>query len=208
MADEEETSFAYKIVLIGDSGVGKTNIVRQFVAGTLPTTAHPTIGVEFATKVIKLRDNTKVKAQIWDTAGQERYKAITSAHYRNALGALLVYDITKYDTFDDAKRWADELKFHTGNEVKIVLIGNKLDIVKEDPSERKVRVEEAQEYARSNGMLFKETSAIQNENIEESFKSLLEEVHVKEKLHPSPKKEKKVISVGGYTRPQEEKCAC
>lgn len=90
----EDYQHIYKIVLLGDSGVGKTHILNRYVKKEPPQRPMSTIGVEFATLAVSLRDGSKVKAQIWDTAGQEKYRAITSAHYRNAVGALLVYDIT------------------------------------------------------------------------------------------------------------------
>jgi small GTP-binding protein domain len=101
---EEEYDFLYKIVLVGDSNVGKTNLISRYIKNTLPKNSNPTIGVEFATRVVPLRSGGTVKAQIWDTAGQERYYAIVSAHYRRAIGALLVYDVTNLKTFSNTKK--------------------------------------------------------------------------------------------------------
>lgn len=98
----------------------------------------PTIGVEFATRNVTLPSGGTVKAQIWDTAGQERYKAITSAHYKRAVGALLVYDITKEQTFYSASKWMTELKEHAETDIVIMLVGNKLDLVKKNPNLRRV----------------------------------------------------------------------
>ena len=102
----------YKIILVGDASVGKTCLLTQYLKGQMPKTTAPTIGVEFATKNVALRNGGTVKAQIWDTAGQERYRAICSAHYRRALGALLVYDVTKENTFGNLKSWLENLKAH------------------------------------------------------------------------------------------------
>ena len=99
----------YKIILIGNMNVGKTCLMTQYVQNTLPKFTVPTIGVEFATKNVQLRNGGTVKAQIWDTAGQEKYKAICRAHYKRALGALLVYDITSRETFDELDTWIENL---------------------------------------------------------------------------------------------------
>ena len=134
----EEFDYLYKIVLVGDAGVGKTHILCQYIKGTTPQSAMPTIGVEFATRNVTLPSGGTVKAQIWDTAGQERYKAITSAHYKRAIGALLVYDITKEQTFYSASKWITELKEHAEKDIVIMLVGNKLDLVKKNPNLRRV----------------------------------------------------------------------
>lgn len=101
-----------------------------------------------------------MKAQIWDTAGTERFKAITSAHYRKSVGALVVYDVTKKETFIHVKKWLDELKDHAEPDIVVVLVGNKVDLVQDDPRERQVTVEEAQEFADKHKLLFYESSAV------------------------------------------------
>ena len=116
-------------MIIGDTSVGKTHLLHRFVKGQLPKSAVPTIGVEFATKTVTLKDGGKVKAQIWDTAGQERYRSITSANYRKAVGALLVYDITKEKTYDNVNKWLEDLKLMAEPDIVIILVGNKLDLV-------------------------------------------------------------------------------
>jgi len=165
-----------KIILVGDANVGKTHILNRYIKGTLPKHNVPTIGVEFATRVVDLPNGVKVKAQIWDTAGQERYRAITSAHYRKALGALVVYDVTKEKTFDSVTRWVEELKYHAEPDIVIVLVGNKVDLVEKNPSLRKVKREKAQELAQEYNMTFEETSAITSENVNDVFERLLKEV--------------------------------
>eukprot|EP01036_Dinobryon_divergens_P032180 gene32180-41720_t len=111
MAKDEEYDYLFKVVLIGDSGVGKSNLLSRFTRNEFNLESKSTIGVEFATKSIQV-DSKIVKAQIWDTAGQERYRAITSAYYRGAVGALLVYDISKRSTFENVERWLKELRDH------------------------------------------------------------------------------------------------
>lgn len=115
------------VVLIGDSGVGKSNLLLRFTKNDFLMESKSTIGVEFATRTLKVSGKT-IKAQIWDTAGQERYRAITSAYYRGAVGALLVYDITKKQTFDNTERWLTELREHADEDIVILLVGNKSDL--------------------------------------------------------------------------------
>ena len=103
--ENDEYDYLFKIVLIGDSGVGKSNLLSRFTKNEFNLESKATIGVEFATKAITLENGQHVKAQIWDTAGQERYRAITSTYYRGALGALLVYDITRSKSFESVERW-------------------------------------------------------------------------------------------------------
>uniref|UniRef100_A0A8D2KT98 Ras-related protein Rab-25 n=1 Tax=Varanus komodoensis TaxID=61221 RepID=A0A8D2KT98_VARKO len=116
-----------EVVLIGDSGVGKSNLLSRFTRNEFNLESKSTIGVEFATRSIQV-DSKTVKAQIWDTAGQERYRAITSAYYRGAVGALLVYDIAKYLTYENAERWLKELQDHADTSIVIMLVGNKSDL--------------------------------------------------------------------------------
>uniref|UniRef100_A0A671VWV2 Ras-related protein Rab-25 n=1 Tax=Sparus aurata TaxID=8175 RepID=A0A671VWV2_SPAAU len=120
-------SFSSTVVLIGDSGVGKSNLLSRFTRNEFNLESKSTIGVEFATRSIQV-DGKTIKAQIWDTAGQERYRAITSAYYRGAVGALLVYDIAKHLTYENVERWLKELRDHADNNIVIMLVGNKSDL--------------------------------------------------------------------------------
>ncbi|XP_066501070.1 RAB11a, member RAS oncogene family, like isoform X3 [Hoplias malabaricus] len=124
---EEEYDYLFKVVLIGDSGVGKSNLLSRFTRNEFNLESKSTIGVEFATRSIQVEGKT-IKAQIWDTAGQERYRAITSAYYRGAVGALLVYDIAKHLTYENAERWLKELQDHADSNIVIMLVGNKSDL--------------------------------------------------------------------------------
>lgn len=140
-----------------------------------------TIGVEFATKSIKT-DNKTIKAQIWDTAGQERYRAITSAYYRGAVGALLVYDISKHGTFVNVERWLRELREHADSSIVIMLVGNKSDL----RHLRAVSTEEAIAFAESNGIAFIETSAMDSTGVESAFQRILTEIYQKMSRKPTP----------------------
>jgi Ras-related protein Rab-11A len=130
------------VVLIGDSGVGKSNLLSRFTRNEFNLDSKSTIGVEFATRSIQV-DAKTIKAQIWDTAGQERYRAITSAYYRGAVGALLVYDISKHQTYDNVTRWLKELRDHADSNIVIMLVGNKSDL----RHLRAVPTEEAKQFA-------------------------------------------------------------
>jgi len=173
----EELVDVYKVVLVGDADVGKTFLSSQYTRSELPSHPHHTIGVEFATKTVPLEFGGTVKAQIWDTAGQERYRAFTSAHYRNAMGALLVYDITQEKTFQNINRWAEELRAHALPDIVIMLVGNKSDLVEESPEKREVLMETAQQMASAGGMLFIETSAVNGVKVNEAFELLLKEIY-------------------------------
>mmetsp|Transcript_10649 Transcript_10649/g.22386 ORF Transcript_10649/g.22386 Transcript_10649/m.22386 type:complete len:220 (-) Transcript_10649:319-978(-) len=169
---DEEYDYLFKVVLIGDSGVGKSNLLSRFTRNEFNLESKSTIGVEFATKSIKTEGKT-IKAQIWDTAGQERYRAITSAYYRGAVGALLVYDISKKITFDNVQRWLGELRNHAEAGIVVMLVGNKSDL----RHLRTVQMEEATQFAEAQNLFFVETSANEGTGVEEAFTSILTEIY-------------------------------
>merc|ERR1712216_523256 len=140
--DNDDYDYLFKVVLIGDSGVGKSNLLSRFTRNEFSLESKSTIGVEFATRSLDV-DGKTVKAQIWDTAGQERYRAITSAYYRGAVGALLVYDLTKHATFENVERWLKELRDHAEANIVVMLVGNKSDL----KPQRAVPTEEAMAMA-------------------------------------------------------------
>ncbi|EHA8588369.1 ras-related protein RABA2a [Cocos nucifera] len=168
----EEYDYLFKVVLIGDSGVGKSNLLSRFTRNEFFLDSKSTIGVEFATRTLKVEGRT-IKAQIWDTAGQERYRAITSAYYRGALGALLVYDVTKATTFENVNRWLKELRDHADSNIVVMLIGNKTDL----KHLRTVATEDAQSFAEKEGLSFIETSALEATNVEKAFQMILSEIY-------------------------------
>lgn len=169
----EKIDYVYKVVVIGDSAVGKTQVLSRFAKNEFSFDSKSTIGVEFQTRTLSINSKL-IKAQIWDTAGQERYRAVTSAYYRGALGAMLVYDITKRQSFDHVARWVEELRAHTDNSsIVIMLVGNKADLV----DSRAVPVEDAVEFAENQGLFFSETSALNGDNVESAFLKLLEEIY-------------------------------
>ena len=136
--NDDQYDYIYKIVLIGDSGVGKTNILSKYLTDAFSFDSKATVGVEFGSKNLDIEGN-KIKMQIWDTAGQERYKSITNAYYKGAKGALLVYDITKKPSFDSIDRWITDLKSNADEQITIILVGNKSDL----EEHRQITMEEA-----------------------------------------------------------------
>ncbi|CAL9764593.1 unnamed protein product [Musa acuminata subsp. burmannicoides] len=169
---EEEYDYLFKVVLIGDSGVGKSNLLSRFTRNEFCLESKSTIGVEFATRTLQVEGRI-IKSQIWDTAGQERYRAITSAYYRGALGAILVYDVTKPTTFENVSRWLKELRDHADPNIVIMLIGNKTDL----KQLRAVASEDAQSYAEKEGLSYIETSALEATNVEQAFQLILAEIY-------------------------------
>ncbi|XP_073132040.1 ras-related protein RABA4d [Henckelia pumila] len=168
----QKIDYVFKIVLIGDSAVGKSQLLARFARNEFSLESKATIGVEFQTKTLVI-DNKTVKAQIWDTAGQERYRAVTSAYYRGAVGAMLVYDMTKRQSFDHMARWLEELRGHADKNIVIMLIGNKCDL----GTLRAVPTEDAQEFAERENLYFMETSALEATNVESAFMTILTEIY-------------------------------
>ncbi|GAB2295507.1 Ras- protein RABA4d [Dionaea muscipula] len=168
----QKIDYVFKVVLIGDSAVGKSQLLARFARNEFSVDSKATIGVEFQTKTLFI-DQKTVKAQIWDTAGQERYRAVTSAYYRGAVGAMLVYDMTKRQSFDHMARWLDELRGHADKNTVIMLIGNKCDLA----SLRAVPVEDAKEFAERENLFFMETSALDTTNVETAFLTILTEIY-------------------------------
>ncbi|GAA0148696.1 hypothetical protein Leryth_004247 [Lithospermum erythrorhizon] len=206
---DDEYDYLFKVVLIGDSGVGKSNLLSRFTRNEFCLESKSTIGVEFATRTLQVEGRT-VKAQIWDTAGQERYRAITSAYYRGALGALLVYDVTKPTTFENVSRWLKELRDHADSNIVIMLIGNKTDL----KHLRAVNTEDAQSFAEREGLSFIETSALEAINVEKAFQTILSEIYriiSKKPLSsdeplPTSIKEGKTIDVGAQEGNTKKTC--
>ena len=165
--------YLFKIVLIGDSGVGKSNLLSRFTKDEFNLELKSTIGVEFATKTLTVEEKL-IRAQIWDTAGQERYRAMTGAYYRGAVGALLVYDISKRYTFENvAKSWLKELKENSDPNLAVMLVGNKCDL----RHFRAVSTEEAMKFAEENKLSFIETSALDSTGVDEAFQRTVTEIY-------------------------------
>jgi len=156
-------AYLFKYIIIGDTGVGKSCLLLQFTDKRFRSDHDLTIGVEFGARLITI-DNKQIKLQIWDTAGQESFRSITRSYYRGASGALLVYDISRRDTFNHVTRWLEEARANASANLVIMLIGNKCDLER-----REVSFEEGEKFARENGLIFRETSAKTAQNVEEAF---------------------------------------
>ena len=172
--EEDGYDILFKIILVGDTSVGKTNIISKYLKNLFQEDFSATIGVEFSHKQF-LIDNHKIKAQIWDTAGQERYKAITKAYYKGAKGAFIVYDIANKKTFDDIEKWISDLRTNSDENLSIILIGNKTDL----NDKREVTTEEGKNKAELYKFAFIETSAFNGNNIEKAFNELITDVYKK-----------------------------
>jgi len=168
---DDDYDYLFKIVLVGDSGVGKSNLLTRMCKNEFNLETKPTIGVEFATKNLVVGNKT-IKAQIWDTAGQERFRAITSSFYKGAVGALLVYDITKENTFEHVGKWLSELLDFAEANIVVMLVGNKCDL----KNLRQVKVEDATAFAEKNSLAFLETSALDATNVETAFQRVVTEI--------------------------------
>ncbi|KAK3432203.1 hypothetical protein EUGRSUZ_E03899 [Eucalyptus grandis] len=170
--DGQAEDYLFKIVLIGDSAVGKSNLLARFARDEFYPNSKSTIGVEFQTQKLNI-DGKEIKAQIWDTAGQERFRAVTSAYYRGAVGALLVYDISRRQTFDSVGRWLNELHTYSDMNVITVLVGNKSDL----KDAREVSAAEGKTLAEAQGLFFMETSALDSSNVAAAFRTMVKEIY-------------------------------
>jgi Ras-related protein Rab-1A len=171
MSNNQEYDYLFKLLLIGNSSVGKSSLLVRFVDDIWEENFVPTIGVDFKLKTLDV-NGKKVKLQIWDTAGQERFKNITASYYRGGNGVLVVYDITDRDSFTNLTSWLIEIEKNANKNVFKLLIGNKNDL----ESERKVTFNEGKEFADSNGMKFIETSAKTADKVYEAFELLTKEI--------------------------------
>ncbi|KAL2475303.1 Ras-related protein RABA1f [Abeliophyllum distichum] len=181
---DEDYDYLFKVVLIGDSGVGKSNLLSRFTRNEFSQQSKSTIGVEFATRSIQVDDKV-VKAQIGTPLAKKgtpenildflltpRYRAITSAYYRGAVGALLVYDVTRHVTFENVERWLKELRGHTDMNIVIMLVGNKADL----RHLHAVPTEDAKAFAERESTFFMETSALEALNVENAFTEVLTQI--------------------------------
>lgn len=179
----DEGGEAYKFIVIGSSGVGKTAILTRLVDHVFTGESQSTIGVEFIATQINV-DNTVFRLQIWDTAGQERFRAIAKAYFRSAIGVMLVFDLTDRKSFDDLNGWLNDVHTHCDPNVVVTLIGNKSDL--EDT--RKVSESEARAFAELHQLQYLETSALDGSNVQLAFETAASNVlkkldTVKEMMH-------------------------
>ncbi|PRP83212.1 ras-related protein Rab-11B-like [Planoprotostelium fungivorum] len=212
MADKEHYKLLYKtshlltsfpVVVVGDSGVGKTNVAGRFVNDQFNSDTKATICVEFTHSEVTLKDGTNVKIQIWDTAGQERFRALARGYYRGAAGALIVFDVTKLNTFDNVESWLRELRDFTEGPLTIMMVGNKCDLTQH----REVSTEQAIAFSEENELMYIETSALMGDNIREAFNQLVQgiyEANTKGKMLEQPSTEK-TSTIGSPEETKREK---
>jgi len=185
--------FLFKLLLIGDSGVGKSCLLCRFADDTYMESYISTIGVDFKIRTIDL-DGKTVKLQIWDTAGQERFRTITSSYYRGAHGIIIVYDISDRESFDNVKQWLNEIDRYACENVNKLLVGNKCDM----DSKRQVDFEEAKAFADERSIPFLETSAKDSTNVEKAFIQMASDIKNRMAMVPSGEEaaDKGKVSVG------------
>ena len=164
---EEEYDFIFKVLLLGNSDVGKSSLLLRYVDSVWNDAFVPTIGVDFKVKTLTINEK-KVKMQIWDTAGQERFRTVVATYFRGAHGILLLYDVTNKDSFKNLESWLIEIEKNAKEKVLKILIGNKCDLT----DDREISTEEGKAFALRNGMEFMETSAKMNTNVTEAFETL------------------------------------
>ncbi|XP_034394740.1 ras-related protein Rab-3D-like isoform X2 [Cyclopterus lumpus] len=166
---DQSFDYMFKLLIIGNSSVGKTSFLVRFADASFTSTFVSTVGIDFKVKTIH-RSDKRFKLQIWDTAGQERYRTITTAYYRGAMGFLLMYDITSQESFCAVQDWATQIKTYSWGNAQVVLVGNKVDL----EEDRKVPTEDAQRLATELGFQFFEASAKDNVNVKQVFDKLVD----------------------------------
>jgi Ras-related protein Rab-2A len=167
-------NYLLKFIVIGDSSVGKSNILLRYTQNEFNQEYQSTIGVEFGAKNIKI-NNKIYRIQIWDTAGQENFRSITRAYYKNSVCALVVYDITKRESFENVQSWIQDCRNQSPKTIIMVLVGNKNDL----ENERDVSFDEGEQFAKNNNMIFYETSAKTGKNVNEIFENTVNNISKK-----------------------------
>ena len=171
MIDDDSYDLLYKIIIIGDSNVGKSNILSRYTKDQFQGNSKATVGVELGTKFVKV-EGVGAKLQIWDTAGQERYRSLTSSYYKGCHGCFIVYDITNEASFESISTWYEQAVKEAGKDISIILVGNKCDL----ENERKVSKEQGEEKAKTMNASFFETSALSKVNIDDIFNEIVNNI--------------------------------
>ena len=172
MENEKKKCYMVKIIIVGNSNVGKTNIVTRYVKGEFSNEYMITIGMDFLTCNLEL-DNKIFKLRLWDTAGSEKFRSVTRGYYSNTCYALIVYDITDDSSFNSVKQWIEDVQSFANKDTNLVLVGNKVDL----NNKRKISKEEGQNLATEYGMDFYESSALTGENINDIFEGICQKVN-------------------------------
>ncbi|KAM9309239.1 ras-related protein Rab-42b [Pholidichthys leucotaenia] len=168
--------YQFRIIMLGDSSVGKSSLLKRYTEDLFLETINETIGVDFYVHFLEVEPGVRVKLQFWDTAGQERFRSVTRSYYRNSVGGMLVFDVTNRDTFDNIKEWHAEMRERVQPyKVLFILVGQKCDLA--GPMERAVSREEAEELARQLGMPYVEASAKTGQNVKKSFELITQQIY-------------------------------
>ena len=183
-----EEEIVYKVLLLGDSSVGKTCFLLRYCDMSFQDVHLSTIGLDYRLKSMTLKNNKNIKLQIWDTAGQDRFRAITKNYYKGANGIILIYDVTNMQTYENVKNWISQIKEEANPNVIIYLVGNKIDV---PDDQRLVKAEDGQKIADEFNLPFNEASAKDGTNVNEIFQELLEQIDEKYSKLEAPKGERK-----------------
>jgi len=162
--------YSFKLTMVGDSSVGKTSIIKQYIYDIF-TDREPTIGIDFGAKMIKICDKN-IKLFIWDTAGQEAFRSITRSYYNYSAGVILVFDVTNINSFNHVRNWLEEIRLYARDHIKIILVGNKID-----KPNRQIDYNMANIFANNHGLQYIETSALLKQNIDELFRMIAVLIH-------------------------------
>ena len=200
MSEEVQAECVYKVLLLGDSIVGKTCILMRFTEGTFPEIHMSTVGLDYRVKQMTLENGQSAKVCIWDTAGQERFRAITKNYYKGAHGIMLIYDVTRQETFLNVRNWLTQIKENASDKATIFLIGNKCD----DIEGRQVATEEGQKVADDYKITFIETSAKNDINIASTFEQLVKQIY--QKVGTLELKQVQVTNKLGGEEKKEKRC--
>ena len=206
MNSEQEAQIVLKLLLLGDSSVGKTSILLKYISNKFDESSISTVGVDYMDKIIDY-NKFKIKLQIWDTSGEEKFRTITKNFYRNADGLLVVFDLTKKESYDHIRSWINEAK-ENNDKLKTILIGNKLDL----KDERIVTNEVAKQFAEKNNLKYIETSAKDGTNINESFQAIIDLLFdgksSEEILHEFTKQDSSLSVVDDSVEVKKKKSCC
>lgn len=182
------------VILVGESGVGKTNLLSRFAFDEFNIESRATIGVEFSTRNITV-EGTVIKAQVWDTAGQEKFRAVTNAYYHGSVGAMIVYAVNNRNSFEKIEKWLEEVKKHADPNAIVMVIGNKSDL----DDARVVASTEGETLAEKHGFLFMETSAKNSLNVDRAFTELIKKIYESKKSVPGEKQSSNITLQKGQT---------
>jgi Ras-related protein Rab-1A len=197
------SDYLFKLLLIGDSGVGKSCLLLRFADDTYTESYISTIGVDFKIRTVDL-DGKTIKLQIWDTAGQERFRTITSSYYRGAHGIIVVYDVTDMDSFNNVKQWLNEIDRYASESVNKLLVGNKSDLT----ATKQVDTQTAKAFADEIGIPFLETSAKNSTNVEQAFMTMAGEIKKRMASQPTVTKAAGSVALGGGKAVKSSSSGC